>query len=244
MPLIHPQKIEYGDESWEFIREPSFYTRSELIPVIDDMLDLIRGVPVYPPDAFLKDDITVHQFLVYRSRKHLEAIALIFRRTQPDALINIDGLTTKSRHSFFFCTEPVRPVGYDQEMPGLSQLQLLMGLTYPAKQTRQPKSSKDKPSAPLSTGNLDARIIAAVYLNFKGSGDTVLSNFGMGMVMDILEEAANLQRDPKDAEKDQKFPTISRAVPIGEINREFWEGIKVDIANALRDRGIDFPEGL
>lgn len=244
MPLIYPQKIEYEDGSWEFIREPSFFTRFELIPVIDDMLELIKGVPVYPPDAILKDGITVHQLLVYRSRKHLEAIALIFRRTQPDALINIDGLTTKSRHGFFFCTEPVKPVGYDQEMPGLSQLQLLMGLTYPAKQTRQPKNSRDKPSAPLSTGNLDARIIAAVHLNFKGSGDTVLNNFGMGMVMDILEEAANLQRDPKDAEKDQKFPTISRTVVVGKIDREYWEEIKVGIADALRDRGIKFPDGF
>lgn len=244
MPLIYPQKINYEDESWEFIREPSFHTRSELIPVIDDMLELIRGVPVYPPDAVLKDEITVHQFLVYRSRKHLEAIALIFRRTQPDCLLNIDNLTTKSRHNFFFCTEPVKPVGYEQEMPGLSQLQLLMGLTYPAKQSRQPKQSKDKPSAPLSTGNLDARIIAAVHLNFKGSGDTVLKSFGMGMVMDILEEAANLQRDPKDAEKDQKFPTTSRTVAVGKIDREYWEGVKDDIAGILRDRGVCFPDGF
>ena len=244
MALIYPQKLEYVDESWEFIREPSFFTRFELIPVIDDMLDLIRGVPVYPPDAILKDDITVHQFLVYRSQRHLDAIALIFRRTQPDLLVSIDKLTVKSRHSFLFCTEPVKPVGYDQEMPGLSQLQLLMGLTYPAKQSRQPKQSKDKPSAALSTGNLDARIIAAVHLNFKGSGDTVLKNFGMGMVMDILEEAANLQRDPKDAEKDQKFPTISRTVAVGKIDREHWEEIKDAIADGLRDLGVDFPEGF
>jgi hypothetical protein len=243
MPLIYPQKIEYIDDSWEFVREPSFFTRFELIPVIDDMLELIKGVPVYPADATLKDDITVHQFLVYRSQRHLDAIALIFRRTQPDLLLDINKLTDKSRHSFFFCTEPVKPVGYDQEMPGLSQLQLLMGLTYPAKQSRQPKQSKEK-SAPLSTGNLDARIIAAVHLNFKGSGNTVLENFGMGMVMDILEEAANLQRDPKDAEKDQKFPAIARTVAIGEIDREYWEEVKGDIADALRDRGIEFPDGF
>jgi hypothetical protein len=208
------------------------------------MLDLIKGVPVYPPNAILKDDITVHQFLVYRSRKHLEAIALIFRRTQPDSLLLFDNLTTQSRHDFFFCTEPVKPVGYDQEMPGLSQLQLLMGLTYPAKQSRQPKQSKEKASAPLSTGNLDARIIAAVHLNFKGSGDTVLKSFGMGMVMDILEEAANLQRDPKDVDKDQKFPTTSRTVLVGKIDREFWEEIKDDVLTALRDRGVDFPDGF
>lgn len=243
MPLIQPQKIKYTDESWEFVREPSFYTRFELIPVIDDMLELIKGVPIYPPDAVLKDDITVHQFLVYRSHKHLEAIALIFRRTQPDLLFDIDRLDHISRHNFFFCTEPVKPVGYDQEMPGLSQLQLLMGLTYPAKQSRQPKQSKEK-SAPLSTGNLDARIIAAVHLNFKGSGDTVLHQFGMGMVMDILEEAANLQRDPKDADKDQKFPTVSRTVVIAKIDREYWDGIKDDIAKALRDRGVNFPDGF
>ena len=244
MPLIYPQKLNYEDDSWEFIREPSFHTRFELIPVIDDMLDLIKGVPVYPPDAILKDNITVHQFLTYRSRKHLEAISLIFRRTQPDSLLIIDNLTTKSRHDFFFCTEPVKPVGYDQEMPGLSQLQLLMGLTYPAKQSRQPKQSKEKASAPLSTGNLDARIIAAVHLNFKGSGDTVLKTFGMGMVMDILEEAANLQRDPKDADKDQKFPTTSRTVEVGKIDREYWESVKGNIADALRDRGVDFPDGF
>ena len=244
MPLIYPQKIEYSDESWEFAREPSFFTRFELVPVIDDMLDLIKGVPVYPPDAILTGDITVHQFLVRRSQRHLDAIALIFRRTQPDLLICVNNLTTESRHSFFFCTEPVKPVGYDQEMPGLSQLQLLMGLTYPAKQTRQSKSSKEKTSAPLSTGNLDARIIAAVHLNFKGSGDTVLKNFGMGMVMDILEEAANLQRDPKDAEKDQKFPTSSHLVVVGKIDREYWEEIKGDIADGLRDQGTQFPEGF
>jgi hypothetical protein len=243
MPLISPQKINYEDGSWEFVREPSFFTRLELIPVIDDMLDLLRGVPIYPPNAALKDDITVHQFLVYRSQRHLEAIALIFRRTQPDLLLSIDRLTTDSRHKFFFCTQPVKPVGYDQEMPGLSQLQLLMGLTYPAKQSRQPKQSKEK-SAPLSTGNLDARIIAAVHLNFKGSGNTVLENFGMGMVMDILEEATNLQKDPKDAEKEQRFPTISRTVAIGEIDREYWDEVKGDIAEALRDRGIQLPEGF
>ena len=243
MPLISPQKINYSDEAWEFIREPSFFVRSELIPVIDDMLDLIKGVPIYPPDAILKDDITVHQFLVYRSQRHLEAIALIFRRTQPDSLLDIDRLTVRSRHNFFFCTEPVKPVGYEQEMPGLSQLQLLMGLTYPAKQSRQPKQSKEK-SAPLSTGNLDARIIAAVHLNFKGSGNTLLENFGMGMVMDILEEAANLQKDPKEADKEQRFPTISRTVAIGEIDREYWEEIKGDIAEALRDRGVDLPDGF
>jgi hypothetical protein len=208
------------------------------------MLDLIKGVPVYPPDAILKDNITVHQFLTYRLRKHLESIALIFRRTQPDSLLLIDNLTTKSRHDFFFCTEPVKPVGYDQEMPGLSQLQVLMGLTYPAKQSRQPKQSKEKASAPLSTGNLDARIIAAVHLNFKGSGDTVLKTFGMGMVMDILEEAANLQRDPKDADKDQKFPTTSRTVEVGKIDREYWESVKSDVADALRDRGVEFPDGF
>lgn len=244
---IPPQKISYEDDSWEYLFEPSFFDRKFLEPEMDELYGAIAGFmhkePMsvqYPPDQILKDEWTVHDFLFVKTQSHLEKIATFFRKTQ-DVKLDVEKMTIVSRHHFFFYTQPVMVLGDNNLRMGLSGLQVLMGLNHPTKPSRRVITKKEKDERPITTGNMRARIIAAALLS--KIPPEVMERVGMAELLDIIAEAGNLMRDPKDNKEKDAFIAPSRAIAVDKsFDADLWDENKDWIKQAIADKGINVPD--
>lgn len=244
---IPPQRIAYTDDSWEYIFEPSFFDRKFLEPEMDELYGAIAGFmhkePLtvqYPPDQILKDEWTVHDFLFVKTRSHLEAIATFFRKTQ-DVKLDVEKMTIVSRHHFFFYTQPVMILGDNNLRMGLSGLQVLMGLNHPTKPSRRIITKKEKDERPITTGNMRARIMAAALLS--KIPPEIMERVGMAELLDIIAEAGNLMRDPKDNKDKEAFISPSRAIAVDKaFDIDLWNENKDWIKEAIGEKGIAIPD--
>lgn len=244
---IPPQRIAYEDESWEYLFEPSFFDRKLLEPEMDELYGAIAGfmhkeaVTVqYPPDQILKDEWTVHDFLYVKTRSHLERIATFFRKTQ-DVKLDVEKMTIVSRHHFFYYTAPVMILGDTTMRMGLSGLQILMGLNHPSKPSRRITTKQEGSDRPITTGNMRARIIAAALLS--KIPPEVMDRVGMAELLDIIAEAGNLMRDPKDNKDKEAFIAPSRAIAVDKaFDVDLWNENKAWIMEAIAERGIVIPD--
>lgn len=189
------------------------------------------SLPVWPPSLPLENGLTLAEFIYEQVREQFEDMARFLKID-----VSLDDIDPESRHLFFICTEPVPHWERSNEMvQGLSLLDQLLGLSMPTR-------SSSNSSSRLSSGDLDADMMAALLLNFKSAGLRLANTRGLGydFINKVFEQASNLQQEARK-QSEQPKRRILPAIAPGEDD-PFFIANKSVIKGKLLALNIPLPD--
>lgn len=159
-------------------------------------------------------------------RQFYQAIA-----DQLDPAFNCDDLEPLDRHSFFIATAPVtNPFNPEEKIPGLSNLEKLMGLSYP-----EPPKPGQSPYQQIiiSSGDPTLDILADALLVLKEAALPLAAQFSPADLLKITKQANDRLRGEEAIKEVQQ-----------QADRAVFEGQRGAIAEALKASGVEIPEGF
>lgn len=137
------------------------------------------------------------------------------------------GLTRRSRHRFFIATELVPdPHNPDHWSPGLSELEVLMGFTYPGAES---KSSQAVPQVPVTTGNYCLDLEASLLLFRPDQAQWLRQTFSPPELAEMLKYAQQKSSSEEETSEAQQ-----------EADREFFAKHEAAITAQLGQVGGGF----
>lgn len=103
-------------------------------------------------------------------------------------------LTPASRHRFFIASEPVpHPADSTQTLPGLSQIEQLLGMSY--SKPSPPTTGIPAPAiAEITTGDRVLDLITDTYLIFEGAATAIIDRFDAETVGKMIRHKCDRQR--------------------------------------------------
>jgi hypothetical protein len=234
-------QIDFIDGDFVLIKTPAI-AYSDLVRHYHlALLSQLEGFNIYPFDHVL--ELQIYETLKLYYQKIANQLPLYgnhqesenFKRISTTWVINCDRVTSKCRHEFFVCTEPVHHPTTQELIVGLSRLSQLMGYTYDAGKHTAPKHT---------TGSSELDIWVDTLLVFKGRAKELLQEFGTQDLANMLVQA-NHRLTPPDKEDENKEHINIPLASIGgnAPDHPLFVENRERITQGLYAIGIELPEG-
>lgn len=209
-----------------YVFAPSLTQAMRIRPYLNGFKSALVGQSVYPPDLEISEpEARLDTFLFRRYRPYFQQLADLVGIT-----IDLDLIESASRHAFFVCTKPI-PHWDDpsQQIPGLSGLEQLLGLSYPE------SGGQSRSSAIAEEKDNDAYLMAALVLNFPNTGLELADRFDVPFLSEILKEAAILS----GGEAKSTTTVVNRKPKL--VKDEQFESEKQGFAQVLAQMNVIVP---
>lgn len=225
--------LELSSGSYVVAHAPSFLSCMKLKPHLKKLRDDLekQKLTVWPPEHLDPEHGDFVYEVVYK--KVWRTISTINNQLkEPLPLSELDPI---DRHKFFIASDPV-PYWDDPsvQIPGPSWLEQLCGIIYPK------PGDPAVPPPKLTSGDIDADIIASLVVNFPETGMVLADTFWLPFLVSTIKQAGNLTKEHSKDKKEKKRRTYLNGAKISRFFESFLT-YKAQIVEWLQNKSVKIP---